>query len=115
VSWRNVCNDRRRAPRFQSPRHGLGAGFGAGLEYADLILDAAVVAAVILVAAAGGQDGAPGVTLENRPNHVDTLFRAVQVIQAELEERFAGCGFAVGVLEKLSWVGNAEGDANPGE
>ena len=53
--------------------HGLGAGFGPGFEYADLILDAAVVAPVILVAPAGTCTAAGAPTAWIRPLLTSTV------------------------------------------
>jgi hypothetical protein len=62
---------------------------------------------MILMTAAGSQDGAAGMAVEDCPDHVEALFRPAQVIQPELEERLAGCGLAVCVLKKLNWIGYA--------
>jgi hypothetical protein len=86
-----------------------------GVKDSDLVFHTAVKLAVILMTATGSEDGATGVPLQNGADHVDALFRLIQIIKSKLEEGFAGFGLPVGVLEKLDWIGDAESDAKPGE
>ena len=91
---------------------GLGAGGDGGFEDAQLFFDAAIEAAHVLVAAAGGEDGAVGVTREEAADGGDALFGFGQVIQAEFEEAFTGFVFTAGVRQQGLGVGKAEGDAD---
>ena len=45
----------------------------------------------------------------------DPLLGPAQIIEPELQERLAGFGLSIGAFEKLRWIGNAQGDANPWE
>jgi hypothetical protein len=77
---------------------GLRAGRGAGFENSYLIFDAAVEPAVILMAAAGGENRAAGMAVEDGGDDGDPLFRADQVIEADFEEGFVRFSFTLGAF-----------------
>ena len=66
-----------------------------------LFFDAAVELAVVLVAAAGGQEDAVRVLFEELRNGLRALAGTAQVVQAKFKEDLAGLGFAPGVLEQV--------------
>src|SRR6185436_18864053 len=68
---------------------GLGASLHRRFEDADLLLDAAVEAPLVLVAAAGGEDAAIRLLRQERANRVDPALRLRQIVEAELQEPLA--------------------------
>ena len=94
---------------------GFGAGGDGGFENSHLLFDAAVEAAHVLVAAAGGEDGAVGVARQKLADGGDALFGLRQVVQAEFEEAFAGFVFTARVRQQRLGVGKTEGDADARE
>src|SRR5581483_681162 len=84
-------------------------------ENGELLLDAAVEFAVVLVAAAGRQDHAVRKLLEKRGDRLRPFTGVIQKIQTEFEEAFAGLGLAPGVLEQGWDVWHAERNAEAGE
>ncbi len=100
---------------FDFDVHRLGARRDRQFENLDLFLDAAVEAAHILVAAAGGQDGAVGVPRQKSADGRDPLLGLGQVIQTKFEEPLARVVLADGVRQERLGFGKSEGDTNPGE
>ncbi len=81
----------------------------------QLLFDAAVEFAVVLVAAAGGQNNAVGELLQEAADRVRPLARMVQEIQAEFQENLAGLGLAPGVVEQCWNIRQAQRDADARE
>ncbi len=98
---------------FDFDVHGASAGVECGVQNPDLVFHAAVEFSVILMAPAGGQNAAFRMRGEKLADDGDALLGRGQVIQAELEEGFAGVGFAARVFQQLLRVGKAHGDADP--
>lgn len=84
-------------------------------ENAELIFNAAVELAVILMAAAGGEDSAVGIALQEIRNGVGAGNGIGQVIETELEKVFAGFRFAAGLFEQAGDIGKTKRNTNPGE
>ncbi len=98
---------------FDFDIHGASAGVERGIQDPELVFDAAVEFSVILMAAAGGQNGAFRMRGEKLADDGDALFRRGQIVEAELEEAFAGVRFAARVFHELQRVWKAHGDADP--
>jgi len=91
---------------------GAGAVLDGEVEDAQLLFDAAVEAAVILVAAARGDDCARRVFVEKRPYCLCRGRRIGHVIQPEFQEVFAGFHFAASLFEKPRYIRQAERDTD---
>ena len=105
----------RRLGGFDLDIDGMRAAADRQLEDRELLLDAAVEFAVILVAAAGGQDDAFGKLLEKAGDRLRAFARVVQEVQAEFQEQFARLGLAPGVLQQGWNVWHAERNADAGK
>ena len=62
----------------------------------DLIFDAAVESAVILMTPAGGENGAAGMVFGDGAEDGESLFRLGEVIEPEFEEGFVGFRLVLG-------------------
>src|SRR3974390_3268650 len=69
-------------------------------EDGELLLDAAVESAVVLVAAAGGQHQAVRVEFQELADGASSSSRIIQEVQAKLQERFAAAGFPAGMFKQ---------------
>jgi hypothetical protein len=87
----------------------------ASLKNPDLFLDAAVVAAVILMAPAGGENGAAGVGFEELGDGADAVFRVGKVVETELEKSLAGVVFLCSFTDECGRIREAQGDTDPGQ
>ena len=105
----------RRLGGFDFDIDGVRAIAHGQIQHGKLLLDTAVKPAVVLVAPAGGQEGAIRVLFEEPRDRLRAIAGTVQVIQAEFEEHLAGLGFAAGVLDQGWNVRQAQRDAYPGE
>ncbi len=86
------------------------------VEDGKLLLDAAVKAAVVLVAAAGGQQDAIGKSAPGTPGMAAApLAGLIQKIQTEFQERFTRRGFAPCVVQESWNVWQAQRDTNSRE
>ena len=91
---------------------GARPGFDRGVQNADLVLDAPVEAAVILVAAASGKNLALRVAGEQMTHHTNTLLRIVQVVQTEFQESLSGVDLMTGLFQQLVRGREAERNGN---
>src|SRR5262249_8364266 len=90
---------------------GICARPHTGLPNPNLIFDAAVELALVLMAAASRQNGAAWMALDNRANHLNSLLWPAQIVQPKFEKRLAGSRFTVGGFEESGWIGNTERNA----
>ncbi len=93
----------------------LGAGGDGGGENPQLLLNAAVEAAAVLMAPASGQDGRVGVQTEKLADDRNALLGRGQVIETEFEEPLALSGLAPRLFEEPLRLGEAEGNADARE
>ena len=91
---------------------GTGAVADGRFEDANLLLDRAVKAAVVLVPAAGGEDGNVGIGLEKAGDGGGAGGRIREVVETEFEKTLAAFDFSAGVLEQFFNRGQPEGDAD---
>ena len=116
---------RGRAQRRAAIRHHLG-GFDLDIDGArsilnreientQLLLDAAVEFAVVLMAAAGGEDGAVRIAFQKLRDGLGALNRIAQIVETEFEEVLAGLGFAAGLFEETRNVRQTERNADSGK
>ncbi len=95
--------------------HGARSRGHRRFQNVDLLLDASVEPSFILVSPARRQNGALRMQAQEPPDRLDALRRVFQIVQPELEERFAGLDLAPGVLQKFLHIGETHRDANSRE
>ena len=95
--------------------HGLRAGRDGHVQHAHFFFDAAVEFAVVLVAAAGGQHDAVRILLQKAANGLCAALGVLQVVQAELQKRFARLGFPPRVLQQPIQIRKTQRDADARE
>ena len=91
--------------RFNFHVHRTRAVLNTKIENFELFFNAAVEFAVVLMAAAGGQNRAGGVTFEKLRDGAGAGHGVRQVVQTELQEVLAGLGFSPRLLEKTRYIG----------
>ena len=79
--------------------HRLSAGRDGHIQHAHFFFDAAVEFAAVLVAAAGGQHDAVRILFEEGVYGLGAALGVFQVVQTELQKRFARLGFLPCVLQ----------------
>jgi hypothetical protein len=84
---------------------GAGAGLNGEIENTQLFFDAPVKTAMVLMAAAGGENRATRILAEELRDSAGAHSRIGQIVEAELEEVLAGLGFALGLLEQARDIG----------
>ena len=91
---------------------GARAALDSELKDSQLIVDAAVEPAVVLVAAARGENGAVRMLAQKRGNRFGPRGGIGQIIDAEFQKILAGIRFATGLFEQPRNVGKSECDAD---
>ena len=85
------------------------------VQDSELFLHAAIELAVILMAAARGQNRAIGKLIEKTGNRLGALAGVGEEIQPELQERFPSLGLTLRVFQKGGNVRQAQCDADTWE
>ena len=106
---------RRRFRGFDFDIDGLGAVAHREVENGQLLFDAAVESAVVLVAPAGGQNDAIGELFQEAANGLGPLAGLAQEVQAEFQKDLARLGFTPSVVQKCWYVRQAQRNADARE
>ena len=94
---------------------GGGALIDGAVKDGELLFDAAVEFAVVLVAAAGGEDDAVGELIEEVTDGFGAAHRLIEEVEAEFKKGLAGLSFSTRVLEELGDVRQTQGDTDARE
>ena len=81
-------------------------------EDAELLLYAAVETSVILMPAAGGEQRAIGMALQELADRRDAVLGVRQIVQTKFEKAFARLVLRAGVVQKLVHGREPEGDTD---
>jgi hypothetical protein len=85
------------------------------VQYGELLFDAAVKPAVVLVAPAGYQQETIGEPLEKGGNGSGARRGVIEEVQAELQKHLSRGGLTPGVVQETWYVRQAQRDTNPRE